>query len=218
MDGLYEQNNILRVTRDPSLDKGSRGINVFLASSVDTPAAVLRCIQERQEEAAMSFARLMEFGRPPIEDVYKSPASFMVFQIDGRKALMDLEQDASVALERIPLLLGQMTSQFRNLVQFHNPSDPEIEGRSITQFLDRVENFSEPRFVDSRGFVMGGKKGLGYKAFDTRGNTPDLINGNEIVTMAKRFDFHDSPTKIKALLVELGYSFEDPSTYDSKAE
>ena len=208
---LFDCCNVLRVTRDRSMDEGKRGNTLFIEKNIATPDALRKCIQARQTEVKISIADLMELGRPPSGDVYKAPASFIVFQVDATQALKELCDQDSTTLTRIPILAGWMTSQFKNIVQFHNPSDARMAGSSVTRFLNRTDEHTN-LFADVRNFLMGGIKSMAFEAFDTIGKPPrELWPGNEIIWARYRCDYHGDPAKIEKILQEQGYSFEMPA-------
>lgn len=207
---LYEQRNILRVTRDRSKDEGEGGNTFFVEPKIVTPDALREGIKLRQTKVKISIADLMDLGRPPKEDVYKARESFVIWQVDAARALDELHDRESTSLERIPILVGFMTSQFRNIVQYHNPSDPALDGRSITQFLDRFDP-STGEDMDKRDFVMGGIRSIAFQPFNTVGKPPrDLRPGNEITLARFQYDFHGDLSKIQECLQEQGYSFQNP--------
>ena len=200
MDTLYNRDNILWVTRDPA--EAERENTVLVPTETNRPAALLELIRSHQTEARASIIELVNALK-----------SFNVYQIDAERALRELQEERSVMLKEIPILIGFKTSQFKDIVQFHNPSDPSRDGKSVTFFLDRYDHQEESgERTESVNFLMGGYGMLAFERSNTLGNPPDnLTPGNEHMLTPHRYHFYDTPARIQDLLVGEGFCFEEPT-------
>lgn len=200
MDGLYHRSNVLWVTTNRSRVKEEMSNNkIYVPPAIRQPAELLDRIRKNQTEASVSVMELVNGSE-----------SFGVYQVDAAKALQGLQKDDLVMLNRTPILIGFRTSQFPDVVEFHNPSDSSRDGKSTTYFLDRYDpNQGIEHRTDSLNFLMGGFRTIMFQRFDTVGNPPKTLTpGNEYLITNHHYDFHEAPEEIQTLLVREGFHFE----------
>ena len=128
--------------------------------------------------------------------------------MNGQLALQEIQEGDNIPmLKRIPLLVGFRTSQFRDILQFHNPNDTTKDGKSVTYFIDGEE---EP---GQTTFRMGGlrrKTDMWFQSFDSIDH-PDLnlLPGNEIVIHPNHFDYYDRSESMQEELIQAGFTFQN---------